>query len=116
VAVRYLEALARQDWDVVTACLAVGVIRHGPFGDDYVGVADYLPFLQRTMPSLPGYRLDIDRVSELGPQRAMVELRETIGSDGTPLVTHECLTFDLDADGVLSEIAIYIRQSPPPSA
>ena len=116
MAVRYLEALARQDWDVVTACLAVGVIRHGPFGDDYVGVADYLPFLQRTMPSLPGYRLDIDRVSELGPQRAMVELRETIGSDGTPLVTHECLTFDLDADGVLSEIAIYIRQSPPPSA
>jgi hypothetical protein len=42
----------------------------------------------------------------------MVELRETIEIESGPLVTYECLTFDLDADGLLEEICIYIRQAP----
>jgi limonene-1,2-epoxide hydrolase len=112
VATRYLEALARLDWDEVTACLAPDVLRHGPYGDDYRGVPAYLAFLQETMPALPGYRLDIDRVTDLDSWRALVELRETIEIDGRPLVTWECLVFDVDADGLLEEIAIYIRQAP----
>lgn len=112
VATRYLEALARLDWDEVTACLASDVLRHGPYGDDYRGVPAYLGFLQDTMPALPGYRLDIDRVTELGSRRALVELRETIDVESGPLVTWECLVFDADADGRLEEIAIYIRQAP----
>ena len=111
-ATRYLEALARLDWDEVTACLSETVLRRGPYGDDYRGITPYVAFLQRTMPALPGYVLDIDRVSTLGDHRAMVELRETIELDDGPLVTHECLVFDTDSDGHLEEICIYIRQAP----
>jgi SnoaL-like domain len=111
VAVRYLQALAHQDWVALTVCLSADVIRHGPFGDDFTGAA-YVPFLQRTMPSLPGYRMDIDRVSELGEQRVLVELRETIELENGPLVTHECLLFAISSDGLVEEISIYIRQSP----
>jgi hypothetical protein len=112
LATRYLEALARLDWDEVTACLAMDVLRRGPYGDDYRGTAAYLPFLQRTMPALPGYRLDIDRATDLDSRRAMVELRETIEVEKAPLVTHECLVFDVNDEGLLEEIAIYIRQAP----
>ena len=112
VAVRYLEALASQDWVAVTGCLASDVHRRGPFGDDFRGVPTYVSFLQRTMPALPGYRMDIDRVTDLGDQRALVELRETIGQDRGPLITDECLVFEVDSDGLLNEISIYIRQAP----
>ncbi len=100
------------DWDEVTACLAPDVVRHGPFGDDYRGTTAYLAFLRETMPALPGYRLDIDRVTDLEAGRAMIELRETIEVESGPLVTWECLTFDVGADNLLREIAIYIRQDP----
>jgi hypothetical protein len=110
--VRYLQALARQDWDVVTSCLAPGIVRRGPFGDDFEGVAPYLSFLKRTMPALPGYCLDIDRVTSLDDQRAMVELRETIQLDSGPFVTHECLVFGVGSDGLLEDISVYIRHAP----
>lgn len=112
VATRYLQALARQEWDEVADCLAAEVIRHGPFGDDFEGATAYVSFLRRTMPSLPGYRMEVDRVTPLGDRRAMVELRETITPEGGALVTHECLLFEIDAVGLLREISVYIRQAP----
>jgi hypothetical protein len=111
VATRYLEALARQDWDGVAASLAPDVVRHGPFGDDFEGSTPYLSFLRRTMPALPGYRMEIDRVTGLDDQRAMVELRETVVLETGPLVTHECLVFAVGADDLLQEISVYIRQA-----
>jgi hypothetical protein len=51
-------------------------------------------------------------VTALGDQRIIVELRETIDLDGHPLITHECLVFELDPDGLLGEISVYIRQAP----
>jgi len=96
----------------VTDCLASDVLRRGPFGDDFEGVPAYVSFLQRTMPALPGYRMDIDRVTDLGDQRALVELRETVELDSGTLITHECLVFVVDPDGLLNEISIYIRQAP----
>lgn len=113
LAVRYLRAVARQDWQAVTNCLSPGVVRHGPFGDDFEGIAPYVSFLTRTMPLLVGYRMDIDRVLEVGDQSTIVELRETIEMEGGPLVTHECLVFQSDPDGLLAEISVYIRQAPP---
>ena len=112
VAIRYLEALASQDWGAVSGCLASDVHRRGPFGDNFKGVPAYVSYLQRTMPALPGYRMDIDGVTDLGDERALVELRETIEVDSGPLITHECLVFVVDSDGLLSEISIYIRQVP----
>ncbi len=109
LAERYLLAVAAQDWAVVEACVAPGVLRQGPYGDDYEGRGPYLAFLQRTMPALPGYRLDIERVTEVGEGRVLVELRETVEVDGAPLRTHECLVFDVVADQIAT-VAIYIRQ------
>ncbi|HEY1826946.1 MAG TPA: nuclear transport factor 2 family protein [Acidimicrobiales bacterium] len=112
VAIRYLRGLAAHSWDDVAVCLAAGVLRRGPYGDDYKGAAEYLEFLKNTMPTLPGYRMDIDRVTGISEHRVMVELRETIEIESGPLVTYEVLTFDLDGEGLLEEICIYIRQAP----
>ena len=111
MAERYLRSVADQDWATVASCLSHGVVRYGPFGDDVEGFQPYLDFLKRTMPSLPSYRMDIDVVTQLGAQRAMVELRETIVVDGSALETYECLLFDADDDGLLAKISIYIRQA-----
>jgi hypothetical protein len=56
--------------------------------------------------------MDIDRVTDLGDERALIELRETIELDSGPFITHECLVFVVDSDGLLVEISIYIRQAP----
>lgn len=108
---RYLGGVADQDWDVVEACLAGSVRRDGPYGDDVEGIVDYLAFLRRTMPSLPGYRMDLDRVTALGDGRVVAELRETVDAGGAPLETHECLVFAL-ADGLIERVSIYLRQAP----
>jgi ketosteroid isomerase-like protein len=115
LAERYLRAVAAQDWAIVEASLAPDVIRLGPFGDDFEARQPYLAFLQRTMPALPGYRMDIDRVTGVGDDRVLVELRETVDVDGTSLCTHECLVFEV-ADGVVTQLAIYIRQDRAPGA
>ena len=110
---RYLRAVAAQDWEVVEACLAPGVARRGPFGDDVEGRAVYVALLRRTMPALDGYRMDIDRVTAAGGEGVrlvFVELRETVAVDGVPLVTPECLVFAVGADGI-EQVAIYIRQA-----
>jgi hypothetical protein len=112
VTASYLHAMARLDWDGVSACLSDDVLRRGPYGDDYEGAQAYVSFLERTIPSLPGYRMDIDRISELDGQRAMAEVRETIDLEDGPLVTYESLVLDADAHGRLKEICIYIRQAP----
>ncbi len=109
LAERYLRSLAAQDWAAVEACVAPDVVRLGPFGDDFEGRGPYLAFLQRTMPALPGYRLDIGTVTEAGGGRVFVELRETVEFDGLPLLTHECLVFDV-VDGRVARVAVYIRQ------
>jgi hypothetical protein len=109
LAERYLLAVAAQDWGSVESCVAPGVLRRGPYGDDYEGRGPYLAFLQRTMPALPGYRLDIEAVTEVDEGRVFVELRETVEVDGAPFLTHECLVFDV-AEDAIATVAIYIRQ------
>jgi hypothetical protein len=106
----YLRAVAGQGWESVERCLSPSVVRHGPFGDDFEGTGDYMEFLRRTMPSLPGYRMDIDRVTEADEGRVFVELRETIEVEGLPVVTEECLVFALDA-GLIARVSIYIRHA-----
>src|ERR1700728_2314649 len=81
----YLLAVAGQDWESVERCLAPSLVRQGPFGDDFEGTGDYMEFLRRTMPSLPGYRMDIERVTEADEGWVFVELRETIEVEGVPV-------------------------------
>ena len=108
---RYLAAVAGQDWDALSACVADDVRRVGPFGDVYEGRQDYLAFLRGIMPTLPGYRMDVDRVlCTDGGTTAVAELSETVELEGRPVRTPESLVFDFDAAGRIRRISIYIQQ------
>jgi uncharacterized protein (TIGR02246 family) len=109
----YLAAVAAQDWAAFAACLAPDVERIGPYGDNYRGRDEYVAFLRDLMPKLPGYRMDVDRVAYLpGGRLAVAELSETVEVDGKPLRTPEALVFDLDGDGRVARVAIYLGREP----
>jgi len=110
---RYLDGVAVQDWPAVSECLVADVRRVGPFGDVYEGREQYLAFLRRTMPTLAGYRMDVERILHTADDTAAVaELTETVELGGRPVRTPESLVFDLDDDGRIRHIAIYVQQLP----
>ena len=106
---RYLGAVVAHDWEALEGCLAEDVVRVGPFGDTYTPRAPYVAFLAGLMPTLPGYSMQVDRITYSG-SRAFAELSETVEVDGAPLETPEALVFDLDDDGRIAKIGIYIRR------
>jgi hypothetical protein len=106
----YLEAIATQDWDRMRETIRGDVHRIGPYGDVYDGKDDYLKFLSELLPTLPGYAMDVARVTYCDERRAVVELTETVTVGGTPRVTPEVLLFDLDDDGRISRIEIFTRR------
>ena len=115
---RYLAAVAGQDWATFSDCITDDVCRIGPFGDTYEGKEAYRTFLRDLMPTLAGYRMEVDRVIELG-STAVAELSETVEFGGTPVKTPESLVFDLADDGRIRHIAIYIQTvmpTQPPTA
>ena len=108
----YLEAVATQDWDRLRASVTENVVRIGPFGDVYEGRDAYVAFLAALMPTLPGYSMDLTRVTYVGDdRRAFAELSETVTLDGTPTVTPEALIFDLDATGLVTRVEIFTRRA-----
>jgi hypothetical protein len=108
----YLEAVAGQDWARMRAAIRDDIVRIGPFGDVYEGSDAYVEFLSGLMPSLPGYSMNVARVTYLeASRRAVAELSETVAVDGAPLVTPEVLLFDLDADGLIARIEIFTRRA-----
>jgi hypothetical protein len=106
---RYLDRMVAHDWEAMAACLAEDVVRVGPFGDTYTPREPYVAFLSELMPALPGYSMRIDRVLAMG-RTVVVELTEIVEIGGSPLVTPEVLLFDLDANGLIAHIAIYIQR------
>jgi ketosteroid isomerase-like protein len=109
VVVRYLDRMVAHDWEAMAACLAEDVVRVGPFGDTYTPRDTYVAFLSDLMPALPGYSMRIDRVQSIG-RTVLVELTEIVEIDGSPLETPEALVFDLDDEGRIAHIAIYIQR------
>jgi ketosteroid isomerase-like protein len=110
---RYLECIVARDWDGLRECLAGDVVRVGPYGDRYEGRDAYVAFIADTMPRLRGYRMRVDRVTYASDALAFAELSETVEMDGEHKVTPEALVFDLDADGRIAHIEIFI-QTPSP--
>jgi hypothetical protein len=109
---RYLRAIAvDHDWDALAACLDEEFTRVGPYGDTYPTKAEYLAFISALMPTLPGYSMQIERVTYDG-RRAYAELGETVELDGSPHFTPEVLTFDLTDAGLISRVEIYIQTRP----
>jgi hypothetical protein len=106
---RYLERLVAHDWESMAACLAHDVVRVGPFGDTYTPRQPYVAFLAELMPALPGYAMRVDRVLAVGPT-VVVELTEVVEVGGSALETPEVLVFDLDGEGRIAHIAIYIQR------
>lgn len=108
---RYLDAVAGHDWAVAAECVTTGVRRVGPFGDVFEGRDAYIAFLRDLMPTLAGYSMTIHRVLECeGGSTVMAELNEKVEMDGKVIDTPECLVFDLDDDGLIAGISIYIQR------
>lgn len=109
---RYLTAVATQDWAALAAAVTDDVVRIGPYGDVYTGREAYLGFLSTLMPTLPGYAMDIARVTYVDDgRRGLAELSETVTIDGSPLVTPEVLLFDLTPDGRVERVEIFTRRA-----
>jgi ketosteroid isomerase-like protein len=106
---RYLDAIASHDWDVVDECIADDIVRVGPYGDRFVGRDDYMAFIADLMPKLKGYAMKLDRVTYVSDVRAYAELSETVEFDGTPMRTPEALVFELDGDGRIARVDVFIQ-------
>jgi hypothetical protein len=111
---RYLDAIRAHDWEAFAATLADDDFsRTGPYGDTYATKAEYVAFISALMPTLPAYELQVGRVTPAADGRSVtVELSETVEVDGAPLVTPEALVFDLDPDGRIRRIRIFIQILP----
>src|SRR5690349_1723369 len=106
---RYLGAIVSHDWDTVAECIADDIVRVGPYGDRFAGRDDYLPFISELMPKLEGYSMDLHRVTYATDRLAFAELSETAEVEGKPLLTPEVLVFELDGDGRIGRLDIFIQ-------
>ncbi len=108
----YLSAIAEHDWPSVASCVAAGVERIGPYGERCTGREDYVALLSEVVPALRRYKMDVQRVLYTADRRqAVAELSETVEVDGELLLTPEALVFDMDDDGLISRVAIYLSRS-----
>ncbi len=105
---RYFAAIASHDWDVVDACIVDDIVRVGPYGDRYEGRDVYMAFISELMPKLPGYAMDVHRVTYASDRLAFAELIETVDAEGKPFRTPEVLVFALDDDRIV-RVDIFIQ-------
>lgn len=111
---RYLDSVARRDWDAVRATLAPDVVRHGPYRDIYTGADAYLRFLDETFERLRDYTMDVDTVWA-GEHGVVAEIAEAVTLDGERLRTDEALLFRFDGTGLIAEIRVFLQQSYAPA-
>lgn len=104
---RYLEALTGHDWEGLRATMREDVVRVGPYDDEYRGRDAYVDFLAALMPTLPGYSMDVHRVT-YADGVAFAELSETVAD----VVTEEAIVFEL-ADGQISRVDVFIKTRAP---
>jgi ketosteroid isomerase-like protein len=106
---RYLDAIASHDWDVVDECIADDIVRVGPYGDRFAGRDDYMAFIAEQMPKLKGYLMEVHRVTYASDVLVFAELTETVDLDGKPMRTPEALVFELNGDGRIARVDIFIQ-------
>lgn len=109
----YLTSLAAHDWATLRHTLVdEGLVRIGPYCDEVRGADAYVAFLQRVMPTLENYTLTVKRTSPAEGNRVFVELSERLDDDGVPTEYPECLIFELDADGKIRRIEVFLMTPP----
>lgn len=106
----YLTCMAAHDWDGLAATIADGLTREGPFCDRIEGKQRYVTFLRDVIASLKGYRLKVQRMSHLSDRLCYVELSETFEVDGVITEYPECIVFERDEDGLISQVSVFIKQ------
>jgi limonene-1,2-epoxide hydrolase len=107
----YLDALGRQDWTALRRLLAPGVVRRGPYGDDFHDREAYLAFLAETFAVLTDYELDVHRHITDG-DRTCVELAETATLGDRRVRTEEAVIFDV-AGGLITGVRVFLQRSRP---
>ena len=103
---RYLQALTTHDWTGLRECLTDGVVRVGPFNDEYRGRDAYVDFLSALMPTLPDYSMDVHRVTYVD-SLAFAELSETVAG----IRTDEALVFEI-AEQRIARVDVFIKTKP----
>jgi ketosteroid isomerase-like protein len=103
---RYLDALTSHDWEALRDCLTDDVVRVGPYSDEFIGRDAYVDFLSALMPTLPGYSMDVHRVTYSDPL-AFAELAETVAG----VRTDEALVFEIAGDRI-ARVDVYIKTKP----
>jgi hypothetical protein len=107
---RYLESLGAQDWEALGTTLTDGEFeRVGPFCDVISDKAAYLAFLDSIVPSLDNYTVRTRRVS-VTDGVVYAEINESFQLQGEPMDFPEVLVFDLDADGLISRVQVYMMR------
>lgn len=109
IVARYLDGLARHDWDALAATLAPDVVRMGPYRDEYRGRDDYVAFLRAAVTPLGGYELSIGTVHDAG-RTIVVELTETVDDGDARLRTDEAVVFEV-GDAGIARVAVYLQTS-----
>ncbi len=107
--------MVAHEWDALGACLTPTVIRVGPFGDTYTPRDRYVAFLSELLPNLEGYSMHLHRVFYCD-RVALAQLSENVTLDGVDTETREALVFDLDEDGRIERIEIFIQRVTSPEA
>jgi hypothetical protein len=115
----YLRTFAAFDWEGFAAILADENLRRvGPFMDVIETKEDYVDFLSKLMPTLINYEVRVDRVSDCGSKRFLVELSEIFDVDGVRTEYPQADLFEVDAAGKISGVSIFMKVpgSQPPVA
>jgi SnoaL-like domain len=108
---RYLAYMAAHDWDGLAGTIAdEGLTRDGPFCDRVEGKQRYVDFLRGVISSLDGYRLEVQRVSHVSDRVSFVELSETFAVDGVATTYPECILFERNGDGLISQVSVFMKQ------
>ena len=109
---RFLDRYNARDFDALSECFsATDFHRVGPYGDEIDSSAEYVAFLRDVVPTLgASYRLVTTRVFAGEGGAAVAELVEEYEVDGELRRTPEVIVFDLDADGRITRMRLYVQR------
>lgn len=102
----FLAAMVAHDWTAMGACVTDDLVRIGPYRDECRGRDAYVEFISSLLPTLPGYSMDVGRVTYVG-DLAFAELSETV----VGVRTDEALVFEIRDDRI-ARVDVYIKVRP----